>query len=60
LAQRAATVEADVVHSAVSAVYIGHADSFVATGEFFGFVSGRKFGLGSELRKVWHVLAFDV
>jgi hypothetical protein len=44
-------MEADVVHGAIDAVYVGNADSFRAAGEFFGFVGGGEFGFGGELRE---------
>ncbi len=54
LPQRAAAMQANVVHGAVGAVYVGYADGFRAAGKFFGFVGGREFGLAGELRECRH------
>ena len=42
LTQRAAAVQANVVHGAVCAVDVGDADRFCAAGKFLGFVDGRE------------------
>src|SRR5258708_11876383 len=52
LAQRAAAVQADVVHGAISAVHICDADGSCAAGKFLGFVAGWQFGFGGELDEV--------
>ena len=46
LAQRPATMQADVVHGAISAVYVRDANLFASTGEFFGFIGAGKVGFG--------------
>ena len=52
-AERAAAVQADVVHGAIGAVHVGDAYGVITcllgTGKFFGFVGGREGGLGGEL-----------
>src|SRR5580692_3892251 len=55
LPQRAAAMQADVVHGGVGAVYVGYADGFRAARKFFGFVGGREVGLAGELRKSRHM-----
>ena len=49
LAQRAAAMQANVVHGAVCAVDVGDADRFAAAGKFLGFVGGWEVGLSGEL-----------
>lgn len=44
LAQRPATMQADVVHRAVSAVYVGYADLFAPARELFGFIQAGEIG----------------
>ena len=56
LPQRAAAMEADVVHGAVDAVDVRDADGFRAAGKFSGFVGGREGGFWGELCEVWHGL----
>ncbi len=41
-------MQADVVYGRNHTIYIGYADYFVSTGEFFGFTLGRQFGLGGK------------
>jgi hypothetical protein len=48
LAQRTATVQANVIHSGDGSVYVGDADDFIATGKFFGLAFGGEFGLGEN------------
>src|SRR5450755_878193 len=55
-AERAAAVQADIVHGAVGAVYVGDADGLVAAGEFFDRVGGGKVGLGGEFDEGRHRL----
>src|SRR5580693_8637439 len=55
LPQRAAAVQADVVHGADRAVYVGYANGFCTAGKFFGFVGGWEFGFGGELRELGHI-----
>src|SRR5579859_3754138 len=55
LAERAALVQADVVHGGVGAVDVGDADFFSGAGEFFGLVNGGEFGLSGEFRKRGHL-----
>ena len=54
LPQRAATVQADVIHRAVISVDVGDTDGLVAAGKFFGFVDGGEFGLRGELDEFRH------
>lgn len=64
LPQRAATMEAAVVHGGDDAVDVGDADDFVAVfisgyvfyfaGKFFGFTFSGKLGFGSEADEVGH------
>jgi hypothetical protein len=49
LPERAAAVQADVIHCTQRAVYVGHADRMVAAGEFFGFVGAGEVGFGGQL-----------
>src|SRR5271155_2787280 len=49
LAERAAAMQADVIHGADFAVYVGDADGLAAAGEFFGLVGGGEVGLGGDL-----------
>jgi len=46
LAEGSPTMQADVVHGAVSAVYVSDANFSAATREFFGFIPGREIGFG--------------
>src|SRR5580704_2233450 len=46
LPQWPSAMQADVIHGADLAVYVGDADSLAAAGEFFGFVQSGEFGLG--------------
>ena len=48
LPERAALVEAGIVHGGEFAVDVGDADFFVGAGEFFGFVDRGEFGFGGE------------
>ena len=54
LPQGTAPMQADVVYGRNHTIYIGYADYFVSTGEFFGFTLGRKFGLSSESYELGH------
>ena len=56
LPQRAAAMQADVVHGAIDAVHVGHADGLRAAGKFSGFVGGWECGFCGELCEVWHGL----
>ena len=55
LTQRPATMQADVVHGAVSAVHVGDADRLVAAGKLFGRVGGGEVGLSGELYELCHI-----
>jgi hypothetical protein len=59
LAERAASMQADVIHGADLAVHIGNADGLVAAGEFFGLVVSGKVGLSGNLDE-GHVYSRDV
>jgi len=48
LSQRAAAVQAHVVHRRNGSVHVGDADDSVAAGKFLGFAFGGKFGLGES------------
>jgi hypothetical protein len=48
LTKRTATMQAVIIHRGDGSVHVGHADDFVAAGEFFGFALGGKIGLGKN------------
>ena len=54
LPQGSAAMQADIVHGAECAVHVGDADGFIAAGKFLGFVAGREFGFGGDLREAGH------
>src|SRR5947209_3190395 len=56
LAERPAAMQADIVHRAVSPVYVGDANFPVAARELFGFIRPGKIGFDRYLGEVRHCL----